>query len=162
MSALALARDDDYKVPRGDDELGPLLRRALRHPILTRADEVRLARQIERGDLAAKNLMIESNLRLVAAIARRYRGGALAYSDLVQEGILGLVRAVEKFDHRRGRKFSTYATFWIRREIARALGEERTIQVPREARRRIVAIERAGEELGHAASDEEIAAHVGA
>jgi RNA polymerase primary sigma factor len=160
--ALALARDDDHKVPRVDDELGPLLQRALRHPILTPAGEVRLARRIERGDLAAKDLMIESNLRLVAAIARRYRGGALAYSDLVQEGVLGLVRAVEKFDHRRGLKFSTYATFWIRREIVNALGEQKTIRIPPEARRRIVAIENAEQELGHSASDEELAAHVGA
>lgn len=142
MNQLALAQHDDDQAPRSDDELGPLLRRALGHPILTAADEVRLARRIERGDLVAKNQMIESNLRLVASIARRYRGGALSYSDLVQEGTIGLVRAVEKFDHRRGLKFSTYATFWIRREVTRALGEATTIRIPAHARRRIAAVDR--------------------
>src|SRR3954463_4056391 len=93
MNQLALAQHDDDKAPRSDDELGPLLRRALGHPILTAADEVRLAPRVQAGDLVAKNQRIESNLRLVASSARRYRGGALSSSDLVQEGTIGLVRA---------------------------------------------------------------------
>src|SRR3954469_7265845 len=147
MNQLALAQHDDDQAPRSDDELGPLLRRALGHPILTAADEVRLARRIERGDLVAKNQMIESNLRLVASIARRYRGGAPSHSDLVQEGTIGLVRAVEKFDHRRGLKFSTYAVWWIRRSLANAIVDARTIRIPSNASDRLAAIQRAEREL---------------
>ena len=83
--------------------------------LLDAAEEIRLARRIERGDLKAKARMIESNLRLVHAVARTYRGSGVPFADLVQEGTVGLVRAVERFDHRRGLKFSTYAVWWIRR-----------------------------------------------
>jgi RNA polymerase primary sigma factor len=143
------------------DELGPLLRRAMQHRVLTRADETRLARRIERGDIRAKDVMIESNLRLVVAIARPYRGRALPFSDLVQEGTIGLVRAVEKFDYRRGLKFSTYATWWIRRAIVQALSQARTIRIPHEPVRRLVAIQRAERELDQPASDDVLAAHIG-
>src|SRR5579875_3674919 len=96
------------------EALDLFLRRARLHPLLTAAEEVELAKRIERGDLAAKERMINSNLRLVVAQARRYQGHGLSMEDLVQEGMLGLIRAVEKFDWRRGFKFSTYGTLWIR------------------------------------------------
>src|SRR5215217_4307694 len=92
----------------------PVLRDAGRHPLLTAAQEVELAKRIERGDMAAKTRMIQSNLRLVVSIAKNYRNQGLPFLDLIQEGTLGLIRAVEKFDWRRGYKFSTYATWWIR------------------------------------------------
>src|SRR5881227_4170970 len=144
------------------DGLGLFLQRIARTRLLTHAEELELSRRIERGDLEAKDRMVEANLRLVVHIAKRFQreDSGMTLLDLIQEGTIGLVRAVEKFDHRRGLKFSTYATFWIRREIVRALGEERTIRIPPEARRRVVAIERAEQELGHAASDEELAAQV--
>ena len=99
--------------------------------LLTAAEEVELAKRIERGDLAAKQRMIEANLRLVVSIAKRYRNHGLPFLDLIQEGSIGLVRAVEKFDHRKGFKFSTYATWWIRQAISRALSDKgRTIRIP--------------------------------
>jgi RNA polymerase primary sigma factor len=99
--------------------------------LLTAHQEVDLARRIERGDLEAKRRMVESNLRLVVSIAKRYRNQGLPFVDLIQEGTLGLVRAAEKFDYRRGFKFSTYATWWIRQAIARALADKaRTIRIP--------------------------------
>ena len=103
--------------------------------LLTAADEVRLAKRIERGDLSAKEQMIESNLRLVHALARPYRGRGVPYEDLVQEGVVGLIRAVERFDHRRGRKFSTYAAWWIRRSLMDALDKARAIRIPAAAAR---------------------------
>ncbi|MHB1468173.1 MAG: sigma-70 family RNA polymerase sigma factor [Solirubrobacteraceae bacterium] len=100
-------------------------------PLLTAAEEVRLAKRIERGDMAAKQHMVEANLRLVVSIAKSYVGRGLTLLDMIQEGSLGLIRAVEKFDHRRGYKFSTYATWWIRQAISRAIADKgRTIRIP--------------------------------
>jgi RNA polymerase primary sigma factor len=100
-------------------------------PLLTAAQEVELAKRIERGDHRAKQSMIAANLRLVVSIAKNYRNQGLPFLDLIQEGTIGLVRAAEKFDHRRGFKFSTYATWWIRQAVARALADKsRTIRMP--------------------------------
>jgi RNA polymerase primary sigma factor len=113
------------------DALQLFLREAGRHPLLTAAQEVELAKAIERGDRLAKQRMIQSNLRLVVSIAKNYRNQGLPFLDLIQEGTLGLIRAVEKFDWRRGYKFSTYATWWIRQAVARALADKaRTIRMP--------------------------------
>jgi RNA polymerase primary sigma factor len=128
--------------------------------LLTAADEVRLARRIERGDMAAKEEMIVSNLRLVRALASRCRGRGVPVEDLVQEGTLGLMRAVERFDHRRGLKFSTYAVWWIHRSLSDAVGDARTIRIPAAARRQLAAIQRAEAELRHAgAATSEAIAH---
>src|SRR5690242_10162439 len=113
------------------DALQLFLREAGRHQLLTAAQEVELAKRIERGDAQAKTQMIQSNLRLVVSIAKNYRNQGLPFLDLIQEGTLGLIRAVEKFDWRRGYKFSTYATWWIRQAVARALADKaRTIRMP--------------------------------
>jgi RNA polymerase primary sigma factor len=113
------------------DSLQLLLDGIARTRLLTAEEEVALARRIERGDLAAKNRMVEANLRLVVSIAKRYRNQGLPFLDLIQEGSIGLVRAVEKFDYRRGFKFSTYATWWIRQAISRAIADKsRTIRIP--------------------------------
>ena len=113
------------------DALQLFLREAGRHPLLTAAQEVELAKKIEAGDVPAKQRMIQSNLRLVVSIAKNYRNQGLPFLDLIQEGTLGLIRAVEKFDWRRGYKFSTYATWWIRQAVARALADKaRTIRMP--------------------------------
>src|SRR6266516_4001858 len=113
------------------DALQLFLRDAGRHPLLTAAQEVELAKRIERGEGDAKQTMIQSNLRLVVSIAKNYRNQGLPFLDLIQEGTLGLIRAVEKFDWRRGYKFSTYATWWIRQAVARALADKaRTIRIP--------------------------------
>jgi RNA polymerase primary sigma factor len=113
------------------DALQLFLREAGRHPLLTAAQEVELAKKIEAHDMAAKTRMIQSNLRLVVSIAKNYRNQGLPFLDLIQEGTLGLIRAVEKFDWRRGYKFSTYATWWIRQAVARALADKaRTIRMP--------------------------------
>jgi len=98
---------------------------------LGNAEEVILAKAVERGDQAAKERMINSNLRLVVSIAKRYRGRGVPFGDLIQDGVIGLNRAVEKFDHRKGFKFSTYATWWIRQAVQRSVaGQSRTIRVP--------------------------------
>jgi RNA polymerase primary sigma factor len=113
------------------DALQLFLRETGRHPLLTAPQEVELAKKIERGDMQAKQQMIQSNLRLVVSIAKNYRNQGLPFLDLIQEGTLGLIRAVEKFDWRRGYKFSTYATWWIRQAVARALADKaRTIRMP--------------------------------
>ena len=113
------------------DSLQLFLKEIGRVPLLTAAQEVELAKRIERGDDAAKRHMVEANLRLVVSIAKRYRNQGLPFLDLIQEGTIGLVRAAEKFDYRQGFKFSTYATWWIRQAVARALADKaRTIRMP--------------------------------
>jgi len=113
------------------DSLRLYLRSIGRVPLLTAEEEVTLAKRIERGDMSAKQHMVEANLRLVVSIAKGYVGRGLTFLDLIQEGSLGLIRAVEKFDHRRGYKFSTYATWWIRQAVSRALADKaRTIRIP--------------------------------
>jgi RNA polymerase primary sigma factor len=144
------------------DALQLFLREVGRYPLLTAAREVELAKRIERGDRDAKNEMINSNLRLVVSIARRYRGHELALLDLIQEGILGLIRATEKFDWRRGFKFSTYATWWIRQAVERGIANgARTIRLPVyvvERERRIARTERElMASLGRSPTDEEVA-----
>ena len=114
-----------------EDAVRLYLRSIGRVALLTREDEVRLAKRCEQNDMFAKNALIEANLRLVVSIAKRYSGRGLTLLDLIQEGNLGLIRAVEKFDWRRGFKFSTYATWWIRQAITRALADQsRTIRIP--------------------------------
>ncbi len=145
------------------DPVELLLRRARAHPLLTAGEEIELAKRIERGDLEAKERMINSNLRLVVSQARRYQGHGLAIEDLVQEGMLGLIRAVEKFDWRRGFKFSTYGTLWIRQAIQRGLQNQgRTIRVPVHIAQRQVKVRKIESELNTKLSreptDEEIAA----
>jgi RNA polymerase primary sigma factor len=131
----------------GDEQLGTLLQTALKRPLLSAAEELRLAQRIERGDQAAKRTMIESNLRLVVAVARPYRGRGVPFSDLVQEGTVGLVRAVERFDHRRRLRFSTYAMWWIRRSILDALGDSQVIRLPPKAAQQLAAVRRAEAEI---------------
>jgi RNA polymerase primary sigma factor len=113
------------------DALQLFLNEAGRYKLLTASEEVELAKRIERGDKAAKDLMINSNLRLVVSIAKKYQGHGISLLDLIQEGIIGLIRAVEKFDWRRGYKFSTYATWWIRQAVQRGVANKsRTIRIP--------------------------------
>ena len=121
----------DLTVEPSLDSLRLYLRSIGRVGLLTGRQEVQLAERIERGDMAAKQHMIEANLRLVVSIAKGYMGRGLSFLDLIQEGSLGLIRAVEKFDHRRGYKFSTYATWWIRQAVTRAIADKsRTIRIP--------------------------------
>ena len=113
------------------DALQLFLNEAGRYPLLTAEQEVELSKRIERGDMEAKELMINSNLRLVVSIAKKYQGHGLSLLDLIQEGIIGLIRAVEKFDWRKGFKFSTYATWWIRQAVQRGVANKsRTIRIP--------------------------------
>ncbi len=121
----------DLKPDMTTDSLQLFLKDIGKVRLLTAQEEVDLAKRIERGDLDAKQKMVESNLRLVVSIAKNYRNQGLPFLDLIQEGTLGLVRAAEKFDYRKGFKFSTYATWWIRQAIARALADKaRTIRIP--------------------------------
>src|SRR5918992_1096113 len=113
------------------DSLQQFLDGIAKTPLLTADEEISLAKRIERGDLGAKDHMTRANLRLVVSIAKRYRNQGLPFLDLIQEGTIGLVRAVEKFDYRKGYKFSTYATWWIRQAISRAIADKgRTIRIP--------------------------------
>jgi RNA polymerase primary sigma factor len=144
------------------DPLELFLREVGRRPLLTAAQEVELAKRLERGDLGARQQMIESNLRLVVSIAKHYRHQGLPFLDLIQEGTLGLIRAVEKFDWRLGYKFSTYATWWIRQAAARALADQaRTIRLPVHIVERLQKMTRAertlSTQLGRVPALEEIA-----
>jgi len=130
------------------DSVDILLEQASRYPLLTAAEEVELAQRVERGDLDAKSRMVNSNVRLVVSIARRYQGQGLAMADLVQEGMLGLIRAVEKFDWRKGFKFSTYATLWIRQALQRGLDNRaRTVRLPAHVAQRVRRVRRMEREL---------------
>ena len=131
-------------------ELRPDRWRDGRHPrgrLLSASEEIILARRIEGGDLAAKEMMIESNLGLVKAIASTYRRSSVPFDDLVQEGTVGLIRAVERFDHRRGLKFSTYAVWWIRRAILDAIANSNVIRIPTKANQQLAAVRRTEAEL---------------
>jgi RNA polymerase primary sigma factor len=144
------------------DALQLFLNEVGRHPLLTAQEEVELAKRIEKGDREAKERMINSNLRLVVSIAKKYQGHGLSLLDLIQEGIIGLIRAVEKFDWRRGYKFSTYATWWIRQAVQRGVANKaREIRIPVHIVEREQKIARAERELaprlGRAPTDEELA-----
>jgi RNA polymerase primary sigma factor len=144
------------------DPLAQYLRQIGRHPLLTPAEEVTLAKRIERGDVTAKNRMVESNLRLVVAVARRYGHRGVPLLDLIQEGTLGLIRAAERFDWRRGTRFSTYAMWWIRQAVERGVfNQADPIKVPihvHERRRRLARAEQTLElELTRKPSVEELA-----
>jgi RNA polymerase primary sigma factor len=165
----ALAEDEKTAAPKLDltvepslDSLRLYLREIGKVPLLTADQEVYLAKRIERGDMAAKTQMIEANLRLVVSIAKSYLGRGLSFLDLIQEGSLGLIRAVEKFDFRKGFKFSTYATWWIRQAVTRAIADKaRTIRIPVhmvEKLNKVVHIERQlVQRLGREPHPEEIA-----
>jgi len=175
FAALGVQIDDDLGRPavptsyaNGDlvhhtvDALQQFLNEAARFPLLTPAEELELAQQIERGDLAAKERLINSNLRLVVSIAKKYQGSEMTLLDLIQEGMLGLIRAAEKFDWRKGFRFSTYATLWIRQSIQRGLGDRgRTIRLPvhiAQRERKIAAVHRSlAAKLGRDPTEEEIA-----
>lgn len=144
------------------DSLQLFLNDVGRYPLLTKQEEVDLAQRIERGDIAAKERLITSNLRLVVANAKKYQGQGMPLLDLIQEGMLGLIRATEKFDYRRGYKFSTYATFWIRQAIQRGQrSQSRTIRLPENVAQRERTIAKTATalsgRLGREPSDEEIA-----
>jgi RNA polymerase primary sigma factor len=152
----------DLTVEPSLDSLRLYLRSIGRVELLTAEEEVGLAKRIERGDMAAKQHMIEANLRLVVSIAKGYLGRGLTFLDLIQEGSLGLIRAVEKFDYRRGYKFSTYATWWIRQAVTRAIADKaRTIRIPVhmvEKLNKVVHVERQlVQQLGREPTPDEIA-----
>jgi len=157
--------DVDGSIEPSLDSLRLYLRAIGRVPLLTAEEEVCLAKRIERGDVAAKQHMVEANLRLVVSIAKGYVGRGLTFLDLIQEGSLGLIRAVEKFDYRRGYKFSTYATWWIRQAVTRSIADKaRTIRIPvhmvERLNRLINAERRLIQQLGRDPSDSEIAAEL--
>jgi RNA polymerase primary sigma factor len=155
----------DLTVEPSLDSLRLYLRSIGRVELLTAEQEIELARRIERGDMVAKRHMVEANLRLVVSIAKGYLGRGLSFLDLIQEGSLGLIRAVEKFDYRRGYKFSTYATWWIRQAVTRAIADKaRTIRIPVhmvEKLNRVAHVERQlVQRLGREPEPEEIAAEL--
>jgi RNA polymerase primary sigma factor len=149
-----------------DDSLGAYLREISRTKLLTKAEEVELAKQIEAGSLEAKSRMTEANLRLVVSIAKKYQNRGLSLLDMIQEGNLGLIRAVEKFDHRKGFKFSTYATWWIRQAVLRAIGDKaRSIRLPLhmgdQLNKLIRTTDRLRDGLGRQPTEEELAEELG-
>jgi RNA polymerase primary sigma factor len=155
----------DLTVEPSLDSLRLYLRSIGRVSLLTAQQEVELAKRIERGDMVAKTHMVEANLRLVVSIAKAYLGRGLTFLDLIQEGSLGLIRAVEKFDYRRGYKFSTYATWWIRQAVTRAIADKgRTIRIPVhmvEKLNKVVHVERQlVQQLGREPTPDEIADHL--
>jgi RNA polymerase primary sigma factor len=157
--------DIDLTVEPSLDSLRLYLRSIGRVELLTAEQEVSLAKRLERGDMAAKRQMVEANLRLVVSIAKGYLGRGLSFLDLIQEGSLGLIRAVEKFDYRRGYKFSTYATWWIRQAVTRAIADKaRTIRIPVhmvEKLNKVVHVERQlVQSLGREPTPDEIAAEL--
>jgi RNA polymerase primary sigma factor len=165
-----IKRTDDVVVeagiPASADSLHLFLNEIGRYPLLTASEEVALAKRVERGDAAAKQRMINSNLRLVVSIAKRYRGHGVPFSDLIQDGTIGLNRAVEKFDWRKGFKFSTYATWWIRQAVQRSIsGQSRTIRVPTHVHERRQTLARHARRLeaalGRPATHEELAEATG-
>ena len=156
----------DLGVEPGVDSLRLYLHAIGRVELLTAQGEVELAKRIERGDMNAKRQMVEANLRLVVSIAKGYVGRGLSFLDLIQEGSLGLIRAVEKFDHRRGYKFSTYATWWIRQAVTRAIADKsRTIRIPvhvNEKLSRVRSVERSlVQDLGREPEPGEVARELG-
>jgi len=156
------AAEAQWYAPSTVDGLDLYLAQIGRTPLLTKHEEQQLAQRIEQGDEAAKRRMVEANLRLVVSIAKKYRGNGVAFLDLIQEGTIGLVRAVEKFDWRRDLKFSTYATWWIRQAVQRAVANQsRTIRVPVHVHDRIRKVDRARRtleaKLGREPNAEEIA-----
>src|ERR1700733_3693140 len=162
IEKLDLSTPDSF-IPEAVDQL---LAHSRRYPLLTPAQEIDLAQRIERGDLHAKELLVNSNLRLVASNARRYQNQGLPLGDLVQEGMLGLIRASEKFDWRKGFRFSTYATLWIRQAIQRGLENSgRTIRLPVHVAQRTRKVGRVERELsvrlGREPTSEEIALETG-
>jgi RNA polymerase primary sigma factor len=164
--AQAAPLELDLAVEPSLDSLRLYLRAIGRVALLSAVEEVELAKRIERGDCLAKQQMVEANLRLVVSIAKRYLGRGLSFLDLIQEGSLGLIRAVEKFDHRRGYKFSTYATWWIRQAVTRAIADKgRTIRIPVhmvEKLNKVIQAERhLVQELGREPSAEEVAGELG-
>jgi RNA polymerase primary sigma factor len=148
------------------DALGAYLREIGRGALLTKAQEIELAKQIEAGSTAARARMTEANLRLVVSIAKKYQGRGMPLLDLIQEGNVGLMRAVAKFDHRRGFKFSTYATWWIRQAVLRAIGDQaRTIRLPihigDQTNKLVRVSDRLRDSLGRQPTDDEIAEELG-
>jgi RNA polymerase primary sigma factor len=149
-----------------DEALTLYLEEIGRHKLLTAAEEVELAQRIEKGDLRAKERMMTANLRLVVSLAKRYQDRGLPLFDLIQEGNVGLIRAVEKFDYRKGFKFSTYAVWWIRQSLARALADKgRTIRLPVHIAERLHRVQRTERrmvlQLGRDVTDEELAEELG-
>jgi RNA polymerase primary sigma factor len=162
----AAATSPDLTVEPGVDSLRLYLQSIGRVSLLTAESEIELAKRIERGDTDAKRQMVEANLRLVVSIAKGYVGRGMSFLDLIQEGSLGLIRAVEKFDYRRGFKFSTYATWWIRQAVTRAIADKsRTIRIPvhvNEKLARVRSVERAlVQDLGREPEPSEVAAELG-